>query len=142
MEADEVRDTFRADRSSAAPITAGASGDGTLVRRPGLLVGAAGFFAVLASSCCIGPLVLTVFGMSALGASTVFAPLRPLFLGMTALPLGGAFYLTYVRTPASAPGSVCVRPAPKLARLNRTLLWVAALCIAAVAMFPSLEALW
>ncbi|MCC7196384.1 MAG: cation transporter [Gemmatimonadaceae bacterium] len=107
---------------------------------PGLLMGAAGLFAVLASACCLGPLVLTVFGISAFGASTAFEPLRPVFLGVTALLLGGAFYLTCVRRPACAPGSLCATPQSTLARLNRNLLWVGALVIGAVALFPSLVA--
>jgi copper chaperone CopZ len=119
------------------PISAGVPGSGPTARRPGLLMGAAGLFAVLASACCVGPLVLTVFGISALGWSTAFEPLRPIFLGATALLLGGAFYLTYVRKPACAPGSLCATLAPKLARLNRRLLWVAALAVGVVALFPN-----
>ncbi|MBI3770119.1 MAG: cation transporter [Deltaproteobacteria bacterium] len=122
----------------AAPVTSGVPAAGTPRGRPGLLMGAAGLFAVLASACCIGPLVLTVFGISTLGASTAFEPLRPVFLGVTALLLGGAFYLTHVRTPACAPGSVCATPQSKLPRLNRNLLWVAAVAVGAIAVFPSL----
>ncbi|MBI3767256.1 MAG: cation transporter [Deltaproteobacteria bacterium] len=132
-------DTGRmAESCCEAPATSGVPARGTPAGRPGVLMGAAGLFAVLASACCLGPLVLTVFGISAIGASTAFEPLRPVFLGVTALLLGGAFYLTYVRKPVCAPGSVCATPQSKLARLNRTLLWVAALVVGAVALFPSL----
>ena len=120
-----------------AALKEAASGAGTLPARPGVLVGVAGLSAVLASACCLGPLLLTVFGISALGASTAFEPLRPIFLGVTAVLLGGAFHLTYARTSACPAGSVCASPERKLARLNRSLLWVAALAVGTVAVFPS-----
>ena len=125
------------ERRCEAPITPGVTASGTPGGHPALLVGAAGVFAVLASACCLGPLVLTVFGISALGASTVFEPLRPVFLGVTALLLGGAFYLIYIRRAACAPGSACAAPQRKGSRLSGAVLWIAALAVAAVASFPT-----
>jgi copper chaperone CopZ len=126
-----------ADGGRPAVATSGAPERGVPEGRPALLVGAAGVFAVLASACCLGPLVLTVFGISALGASTVFEPLRPLFLVVTALLLGGAFYLTHIRRAACAPGSACAAPQRRVARFSGALLWIAALVVTAVALFPT-----
>src|SRR5262249_51726384 len=126
-----------AERRCEAPVTSGVTASETPGGRRALLVGAAGVFAVLASACCLGPLVLTIFGISALGASTVFEPLRPLFLGVTALLLGGTFYVSYIRRAACAPGSACAAPQRKVARLSGALLWIAALVVAAVALFPA-----
>ncbi len=65
----------------------------------GAIVASAG-----ASVCCLGPAVLSglaaVFGTTAfLGAAqgirTALTPLRPVFIGLSALALGAAFYTTY-----------------------------------------------
>lgn len=60
--------------------------------------------AILASSCCIGPLVLAAIGVS--GAS-FFAPIakyRPIFIGITFALIGVSYYFTYGRKRACCPG--------------------------------------
>ena len=93
-------------------------------------VGGAALDALLASVCCLGPLVLTVVGLSAAGVAAAFEPLRPLFLGATALLLASAFYAAYFRR------SACDRE--ERARLARTraALWIAAGVVALIALFP------
>jgi mercuric ion transport protein len=93
--------------------------------------------ALLASACCLGPVVLSAFGLSALGVSAAFEPLRPYLLGVTALLLGVGFYFVYFRQPVCAPGEACAVQNPKLTRVNRGLLWVATLGVLAVAFFPT-----
>lgn len=103
-------------------------------------LGAAGLSAVAASVCCVGPLVLAAFGISAVGFSSLFATfeqIRPFFLGGAALLLAGGFYLTYFRKPACEPGAVCAVPNSKLQRLNRSMLWVATVVVLAVGLFPA-----
>ncbi|MBX3328866.1 MAG: mercuric transport protein [Nitrospira sp.] len=91
--------------------------------------------ALLASVCCIGPLVFAALGVG-VGATGFLAgtagvlkgllPYRPAFIGLTILLLGIGFYLAY-RKPEStgcAPGEVCARGNPN-AR-NRTWLWILA----------------
>jgi len=97
--------------------------------------------AFLASLCCVGPLVLAALGVgvgasgflaSTAGALKALLPYRPVFIGLTGLLLGVAFYQAY-RKPQSAcvPGATCV-PAPSQ-RTSRVVLWaVAALALALI----------
>ena len=91
--------------------------------------------AVAASACCLGPVVLSVLGAGALGAAaTRLEPLRPVFLGLTAVLLGSAFYLTY--RPARhtcAPDGTCA-PAPK--RTAKVVLWIATVLVILLVTFP------
>ena len=55
--------------------------------------------AIGASACCVGPVVLSLVGAGALGASVSrLEPLRPVFIGLTAVLLGWAFFTTYRRS--------------------------------------------
>ncbi|MCI0349277.1 MAG: cation transporter [Acidobacteriales bacterium] len=91
--------------------------------------------AVLASVCCIGPLVLAGLGVGAVAAAQSFAPYRPLFLAVTVVFLGLGFYFAY-RKPkqAACEGEVC--EAPRVARWGRPLLWIATAIVAALVAFP------
>ena len=91
--------------------------------------------ALLASVCCIGPLVFAALGVGVgatgfladtAGVLKGFLPYRSVFIGLTILLLGIGFYLAY-RKPESArcaPGEVCAQDNPKGG--NRTWLWVMA----------------
>lgn len=60
--------------------------------------------AILASSCCIGPLVLAAIGV---GGASFFAPIakfRPIFIGITFAFIGVSYYFTYGRKKACCPG--------------------------------------
>lgn len=91
--------------------------------------------ALLASVCCIGPLVFAALGVG-VGATGFLAgtagflkgllPYRPAFIGLTILLLGISFYLAY-RKPKSAvcvPGEVCA-PGTR-SGMNRAWFWVMA----------------
>jgi len=80
--------------------------------------------------------LLLTFGVSAFGVSAAFEKVRPLFLGVTPLLLGIAFYFTYFRKHSCEPGSSCAAPNPKLRRFNRVMLWLATAAVLAFAMFP------
>lgn len=91
--------------------------------------------AIVASACCIGPLVAVLLGVSGFAAAAAFEKWRPLFLLATVALLGLAWYLTY-RQPkeACAEGSTCaIKP---VARWNKLALWVATAFVAATATFP------
>lgn len=55
-----------------------------------------GFAAILASTCCLGPLVLVTLGFSGawIGSLTLLEPYRPIFLGAALVLL--AFVFPYI----------------------------------------------
>lgn len=91
---------------------------------------------LLASACCIGPLVLGVLGLGSLGLAAGLAPLRPWFLGLTAVLLTIGFYFAYRPRPAAAcaPGQACARPASRTRQ--RIALWVVTALAVALATYP------
>ena len=79
----------------------------------GRLARAAGFVAAtLASTCCVGPLVLIMLGFSGAWISnlTVLEPYRPIFIGAALVALFLAGRSIWTKAPACAPGQVCAVP--------------------------------
>ena len=100
-----------------------------------LLVMGSMMAAVVASFCCILPIVFAVTGFTVMGASAAFARWRPYLLALTAGLLGFGFYFAY--RPAKAecgPNGICARPVPK--RSGRLMLWLATATIMVLAGFP------
>ena len=94
------------------------------------------FAATFTSACCLGPVMFSMIGAGALGAAAVsLEPLRPLFAGVTAVLLGGAFYATYRTGPASAckADDTCN---PRGVRTARALLWLATVVVILILTFP------
>jgi mercuric ion transport protein len=92
--------------------------------------------AFLASICCLGPLVLGGLGLGTVLVAT-FAPLRPYFLGLSAVLLGLGFYLVY-RKPKLVPAcqdETCP-PRPPRKQAAKVMLWLAAAAVLALAFFP------
>ena len=90
---------------------------------------------ILASACCIGPLVFALLGISGAAFAQKFEPFRPYLLVVTYALLGGAFYLTYrPRQPACGPGDACANPRKN--RFDRATLWVAAIVVILATTFP------
>lgn len=95
--------------------------------------------ASLASICCIGPIVLVGLGLGGAGLAAGLTQYRPLFLGVTAVFLGAAFYLTYrKREVACADGSCELRSGGKG---KKAALWVVTAFAMGFATFPSWSAL-
>ena len=65
-----------------------------------------------ASACCVGPLVLLALGVSGawISSLTSLEPYRPIFIGLTLLFLGFAFYRLYLAAPVCRPESGCGNP--------------------------------
>jgi mercuric ion transport protein len=83
--------------------------------------------ALLASSCCVLPLVLVLFGVSGawIGNLTALERYNPIFAGFAVAAIGLGFWQVYVRTPrACAAGSDC--STPRSQALTKTVLWIAA----------------
>ena len=88
--------------------------------------------AVLASSCCIGPLILAAIGMSGAGFIAPVAEYRPIFIGVTFALIGVAYYFTYWRKrKACCPGE---RPKRRLA--HEISLWAITAVAVGLAAFP------
>jgi MerT mercuric transport protein len=91
--------------------------------------------AIVASFCCILPIVFALTGFSILGASALFDAWRPYLLGVTFGLLGLGFYFTYrPRKGQCAPGSACSMPKTNLG--GRRMLWLAAAAAILLAAFP------
>lgn len=83
--------------------------------------------ALLASSCCILPLVLVLLGVSGawIGNLTALEPYNPIFAAVAIAAIGLGFWQVYVRTPrACAAGGDC--STPRSQALTKIVLWVAA----------------
>jgi len=86
--------------------------------------------AVMASSCCIAPLVLLTLGVSGawIGNLTALEPYKPVFLGVALVFIGLGFRQVYFKPkPACEDGSYCARP--ERAIVTKTALWVATLVV-------------
>lgn len=94
--------------------------------------------AMMASLCCIGPLLAVALGAGGFVASTAFNKWRLEFLGVTFALLALAWYLTYRRQKASCTDdSACAtRPA---CEWNKVGLWFATGFILIAAAFPTLS---
>lgn len=92
--------------------------------------------ALLASLCCLGPLLLGGAGLGALLVAT-FAPLRPYFLTFSLILLAGGFYLVYRKPKATevCAGETCA-PGSGTRPMAKLLLWIATLAVAVLAFFP------
>src|SRR5260370_36034976 len=92
--------------------------------------------AMAASICCIGPLVAVMLGVGSLAAASGLEKWRPLFLGVTFVLLGFAWYLTYRKPKAGAceEGAVCATK-PGL-KGSKVVLWIATALAVALAALP------
>ena len=92
--------------------------------------------AILASTCCLGPLVLIALGFSGawIGNLTVLEPYRPLFIGAALVAMVFAYRRIFRPARACEPGEVCA--VPKVRTTYKVIFWaVAALILVALA-FP------
>ena len=97
---------------------------------------AAGLAAILASACCLGPLVLLALGFSGawIGNLTVLEPYRPIFIGAALVALFFAWQRIFRPATACKPGAVC---AVALVRTSyRLLFWVVVVLVLIALGFP------
>lgn len=85
----------------------------TQAKHPALLAG--GIAALLASTCCLGPLVLITLGFSGawIGNLTVLEPYRPVFVSVALVALFFAWRRIWRPAPVCAPGNLCAIPQVK-----------------------------
>jgi mercuric ion transport protein len=87
--------------------------------------------AVLASSCCIGPLVLIMLGASGpwIGNLTALKAYQPVFVSVTLVFLGFGFWHVYGKSKlACDEGSHCATPTAD--RVVKISLWLATVLVA------------
>ena len=91
---------------------------------------------ILASACCIGPVVFAMAGISGAAMAQKLDPLRPYLLVLTFGLLASAFYFTYGPSQvACGPDGACEMPGAN--RLGKVMLWIAAGVVILATAFPS-----
>jgi mercuric ion transport protein len=90
---------------------------------------AGGVAAILASTCCLGPLVLITLGFSGAWISnlTVLEPYKPFFIGAALVALFFAWRRIYRTEAECKPGEVCALPQAR--RAYKVVFWVVALLV-------------
>jgi mercuric ion transport protein len=104
-----------------------------------LLVAGGILGALVASSCCVAPLVLFALGVSGawIANLTQLAPYQPFFILATAGCLGGGYWLmSRARKLACADGEACARPLPR--RIVKVGLVIASILVTGVVAFDFL----
>lgn len=63
--------------------------------------------AVIASLCCIGPVLVVLLGAGSTAAFSIFAVYRPYLIALTSVLIGLAFYLTYRKREVNCEDGTC-----------------------------------
>ena len=102
--------------------------------RGALVVG--GLAAILASTCCLGPLMLVTLGFSGawLGNLTALEPYRPVFIGTALIAMFFAWRRIYRPATACKPGEVCAIRQAKTT--YKALFWVVGALVLIALVFP------
>lgn len=99
---------------------------------------AGGLAAILASTCCLGPLVLIALGFSGawIGNLTAMEPYRPIFIGMALLALFLAWRSIFRPAAACKPGEVCA--IPQIRATYKLTFWIVVVLVLVALGFPYL----
>lgn len=97
---------------------------------------AGGLAAILASTCCLGPLVLITLGVSGAWISnlTALEPYRPIFIGVALAALFFAWRRIYRSAQTCKPGEVCA--IPQVRSTYKLIFWGVAALVLATLGFP------
>lgn len=95
-----------------------------------------GVAALLASTCCLGPLVLMTLGVSGawIGNLTALEPYRPWFLAAALIALSLAWRRVFRPEHSCAPGEFCA--APRVRRGYKAFFWIVAMLVIVAIGFP------
>jgi mercuric ion transport protein len=95
-----------------------------------------GLAAILASTCCLGPLVLVALGFSGawIGNLTVLEPYRPIFIGAALVALYFASRRIFRPVQVCPPGEVCA--VPQVRTTYKIIFWVVAALVLVALVFP------
>ena len=86
--------------------------------------------AILASTCCVAPLVLLMLGVSGawIGNLTALEPYKPIFAGVALVFIGLGFRQVYFKVqPVCEDGSYCGRPESAL--ITKSALWLSTVLV-------------
>src|SRR5258706_8388210 len=99
-----------------------------------LLVG--GLAAILASTCCLGPLVLVALGLSGawIGNLTLLEPYRPFFIAGALVALFFAGRRIFQPAEACQPGEVCA--VPQIRRIYKIVFGIVSALVLVAIVFP------
>ena len=97
---------------------------------------AGGLAAILASTCCLGPLVLITLGFSGawIGNLTALEPYRPAFIGAALVALLFAWRRIYRPVVACEPGEVCA--VPRVRAAYKGIFWIVVALVVIALGFP------
>ena len=91
---------------------------------------------LIASLCCVGPLIFVILGLSGAAFFTQFERYRLLFVIVAFSFLALGFFFAY-REEECAPGTSCTIN-PKRRRLHRIILWIAAILVITFVFSPNI----
>src|SRR6266849_3600184 len=116
---------MKAENVQSAP---GRTGSGAL------LVG--GLAAILASTCCLGPLILVALGLSGawIGNLTLLEPYRPFFIAGALVALFFAGRRIFRPAQACQPGEVCA--VPRTRRIYKVVFGIVSALVLIALIFP------
>ena len=99
-----------------------------------LIAGAA--TAIVASVCCVGPLLLLALGVSGawIGSLSAFEPYRPYMIAATLIFLALAFRQLYLVPKKCEPDSTCA--SPQTLRKQRFIFWSISIVLLVLIAFP------
>ncbi|WP_296933549.1 mercuric ion transporter MerT [uncultured Marinobacter sp.] len=95
-----------------------------------------GVAGILASACCLGPLVLITLGVSGawIGNLTSLEPYRPLFIGAAIVAMYLAWRRIYRPVEQCSPGETCA--IPQVRKTYKVIFWVVTALVLVALVFP------
>lgn len=92
--------------------------------------------AILASTCCLGPLLLVALGVSGawIGDLTVLEPYRPFFIGAALIALGFAGWRIFRPAQECGPEAICA--APRTRTVYRAVFWIVVVLVLIALVYP------
>lgn len=105
-------------------------------KKPGGVLAAGGLAAILASTCCLGPLLLVALGFSGawIGNLTVLEPYRPWFIGLALVAMLFAWRRIFRPATACRPGEICA--ISQVRTTYKIIFWVVAALVLVALGFP------
>lgn len=95
-----------------------------------------GLAAILASACCLGPLLLVSLGLGGawVGNLTLLEPYRPVFIGVALVAMILAYRRIFRPATECAPSEVCALPETQ--RTYKVIFWLIAALVLIAFAFP------